>query len=518
MKKTLTLLLCISLMLSALCTLAYAADSSTGESTAPESSAATGSDEQSTSEPISTEPATSPVKAQYQLINPAMGYGSGTVFIEMPAQSNATSFALYWGDASGKQLANHTSFLGGTITSENVSLSTSEGFSIPTGAKTVLLYTYTKHGIPCTQPYRIDLPAYTLPETGKLLDEYVIVADLHIGSNKAAENHLLTMLTDVKNTAPDAAGIIVAGDAVHAADESYYLLLGQLCDKVPGAPKLYLGAGDYTYLAKGTFLYDSAKHAEYQKLFLKYAGHPFGITPEHAYYSYKLGEALMVFLAADEYRNGSAYYSPEQLTWLDGILAGADAYAPVFIFMHEPLSDTVSGSLSSQGYNGINNPRDVREVLKKYKNPVIFSGHTHWSLEAERTMSYVSGGGSAFHTGAVSGLKDFSSGTAQPSNDSHGYYVTLYENAVLIRGRNFATGEWISNAVYMFSTKPIPQQSEKPTSATKPSATKAPASSEEQTEESEESGFRDLIPPLCILACMAVVVFIFVFRKPTNQE
>ena len=34
----------------------------------------------------------------------------------------------------------------------------------------------------------------------------------------------------------------------------------------------------------------------------------------------------------------------------------------------------------------------------------------------------------------------------------------------------------------------------------------------------EESGLRDLIPPLCILAGMAAVVFIFIFRKPKDQE
>jgi hypothetical protein len=100
---------------------------------------------------------------------------------------------------------------------------------------------------------------------------------------------------------------------------------------------------------------------------------------------------------------------------------------------------------------------------------------------------------------------------------SQGYYVTVYEDAVLIRGRDFTTGEWITSAFYMFSTKPYIPPTPSTPQTVKPTTTKKPAE-EQSTEEAEEEGsLRDLIPPLCILGGMSVVVFIFIFRKPKEQ-
>jgi hypothetical protein len=61
---------------------------------------------------------------------------------------------------------------------------------------------------------------------------------------------------------------------------------------------------------------------------------------------------------------------------------------------------------------------------------------------------------------------------------------------------------------------PSAPQSPKPSTTTK-----KPSAETETTEEAEEeSGIRELTPPLCILAGMSAVVFIFIFRKPKEQE
>jgi hypothetical protein len=68
----------------------------------------------------------------------------------------------------------------------------------------------------------------------------------------------------------------------------------------------------------------------------------------------------------------------------------------------------------------------------------------------------------------------------------------------------------------MFSTKPY--VAPVTPSSPKPSTTQKPVDKEEETtDEANETGVRDLIPPLCILALMAAVVFIFIFRKPKYQ-
>ena len=516
MKKAITLLLCSVLLLSMLgIPIGATQEQPSATDTATTDTTATDTETDTTTQSI--QPTTLPQSASYIFVNTALGYASGTLSLQMPEQSNATSFALYWGDASGSRMQGLTPFITGEIIAPTMSVSTTEAFSIPAGAKSMLLYTYNEQSGESTTPYKIDIGTYTLPETGKKLSELVIVSDLHIGSGKTAEKNLITMLTDVKNTSPDAAGIIVVGDAVEAADPAFYEQLEQLCAKVPGAPKLYCGIGDRSYMTPKTYTYDASKHAENLQLFLDHLNHPFGVKPDKPYYSYMLGGALMVFIGADSYQNSCAVYSQEQLAWLDIILKNADAYEPVFLFMHEPLPDTVSGSLGTQGYGNVHNYDDVKQVLKAYDNIVMFNGHTLWQLEADRTMWYLSGGSLAFNTAGVAQLWNDKNGSDFEVAGSQGYYVTVYEDAILVRGRDFITGEWISTATYMFSTKPVPVQTQPPaTAAPKPSTSTKPAT-EQTTEEAEETGIGDLIPPLCILACMAVVVFIFIFRKPKDQ-
>ncbi len=516
MKKILTILVCTALLLSTLCMLASASEeqTSTADSTA-----------QTTLQSDAAQ-TTLPEQASYTFVNAAMGYASGSLSFTMPMQSNATSFALYWGDQNGARMPGLIPFMTGDISSPAVNLYTTEAFSIPAGAKCILLYTYSKQFGESTAPLKVktsvDTPqghiGYTLPETGKQIAEFIIVSDIHIGSGKTAEKNFTAMLEDVKATAPDAAGIIVAGDAVEAAEEDFYVQLGKLHEKVPGAPKLYCGIGDRSYLTKDTYHYDATKHAANLQLFLKYVNHPFGIKPDKPYYSYLLGDTLMVFIGAESYQNGNAVYSEEQLKWLADTIDNADAYEPVFLFMHEPLPNTVSGSYDDQGYGNVDkeSATAIKELMKKHKNVVTFTGHTQYSLEADRTMYYLSSG--MYHTGGVAHLWADKDGAGYEVAGNQGYYVTVYEDAVLIRGRNFATGEWISTAIYMFSTKPVvqnPPTTQKPKPST---TTQKPSDEEQSTEEAEEeSGLRDLIPPLCILAAMSAVVFIFIFRKPKEQ-
>ena len=105
-----------------------------------------------------------------------------------------------------------------------------------------------------------------------------------------------------------------------------------------------------------------------------------------------------------------------------------------------------------------------------------------------------------------------------PGSGQPGYYVTVNEDAIQIRGRDFTTGEWISSAFYTFSLVPstVQQQTTPATTAT-PSTTTTPVE-EESTEEEEPGLLEELGMPLCILAGMMVIVFIVVFYKPKETQ
>ena len=174
--------------------------------------------------------------------------------------------------------------------------------------------------------------------------------------------------------------------------------------------------------------------------------------------------------------------------------------------------------MDAQGYGNVYNAQAVKDVLKKYNNVSVFNGHTHWDMEADRTMMYLSGGTHLYNTAGVASLWNEQDGKGYQVAGSQGYYVTVYEDAILIRGRDFTTGEWISSAFYTFSLVPSTvQQQTTPATTAKPSTTTKPVE-EESTEEEEPGLLEELGTPLCILAGMMVIVFIVVFYKPKETQ
>jgi len=322
------------------------------------------------------------------------------------------------------------------------------------------------------------------------------------------------MLKDVKATAPGAQAILVLGSSVDAAEDEFYALFDQLYAKVAGLPPIYRAIGTHEFLTKNSYQYDSAAHAANLKKFLDHSKFPNNTKPTTPYYTFVLGGCPMVVMGADSYLNGNAVYSQAQLSWLKSILSAADPDKPVFIFMHEPLPNTVSGTSDALGMGDVYNFLEIQNIFEQYENLVIFSGHTHMSMDERYTMHQFKGGARLFNTASVAHLWAVEQGGGYELPGSQGYYVTIYENAVMARGRDFTTGQWLGEAEHLF----IPKKPEPITSPPITSTTTTTAQTEAETEPVEDASLGDLIPPMMILATMVVIVFILVFRKPKSQD
>lgn len=505
MKRFLTLTLCLCLLLGSSSLLAAgASEQSTAQST-QESSAQQTQD--------TTGYTVSPLTLSYLLVDPSQGYGAASVYITLPAQHNATSYAVYWGDAQGNRLPDYSPVISGPIAGEYVLVSTGDKFTVPQQAACVLAYTYSEAYGECTKPARFDLSNVKLPETGKKIAEFVVVSDLHLGKDDTAKKNFTAMLKDVVATSPNAAGLLVVGSAVDAADDAYYALFDQLYAGVKGAPPVWRALGTHEYLIKDTYAYDASKHQENLQKFISHVKLPNGTVMTAPYYTFFLGGCTMIVLGADSYENGNAVFSQNQLSWLKAVLASTNPEKPVFIFMHEPLPNTVSGSTDKQGYGDVHNFLELQEIFEQHSNLVIFNGHTHWPLEELRTMYQFKEGSRVFNTASVAYLWGEDELGGYEIAGSQGYYVTIYENAVMVRGRDFTTGQWIGEAEHLFvAKKPEPVTTAPVTSATTAAQTEA------ETDQEEDASLGELIPPLMILATMVVIVFILVFRKPKSQD
>lgn len=509
MKRILTLLLCVSLLLGTSTLFwASASEQSTAQSTQAQSDEQTQAQTQDT-----TGYTVSPLTVSYLLTNSSQGFGAGSFYMTLPAQHNATSYAVYWGDAQGNRLSGYTPVLSGPITADFVLVATSDKFTIPQNAKCILAYTYSEAFGECKTPGRFDLGTIKLPSTGKKIAEFVVVSDTHVGRDKIAQTNFVNMLKDVKATAPGAEAIMIVGSAVDAAEDEFYTLFDQLCAKVEGLPPIYRAIGTHEFLEKESYRYSVAAHASNLKKFLDRAQFPNNTKYTAPYYTFFLGGCTMIVLGADSYDNGNAVYSQNQLSWLKAVLATTNPEKPVFVFMHEPLPNTVSGSTDAQGLGEVHNFVEVQTIFEQYENLVIFNGHTHMPIEDYRTMYQFKEGSRVFNTASVAHLWEIGANGGYEIPGSQGYYVTIYENAVMVRGRDFTTGQWIGEAEHLFvAKKPEPVTTAPVTSATTNAQTEA------ETEEEDGTSIGDLIPPMMILGMMVIIVFILVFRKPTPKN
>ncbi len=153
-----------------------------------------------------------------------------------------------------------------------------------------------------------------------------------------------------------------------------------------------------------------------------------------------------IFLGTEEGLELYCSLSDVQLQWLDAKLGEGDSPGkPAFVFLHQPLLNTVSGSLEAQKWSGVTQDSELKEILSKHRcRAILFTGHTHWEIEAAH--HYFDGGETLppmFNSASVAYLwTDEDEG----KEGSQGYYVEVYADRVVVRGRDFKRGQWIESA------------------------------------------------------------------------
>lgn len=95
----------------------------------------------------------------------------------------------------------------------------------------------------------------------------------------------------------------------------------------------------------------------------------------------------------------------------------------------------------------------LKDILDKYSNAFFVSGHNHRELDAYRVVfpastaqhnTFIQTGGTAY----------IDKETTPGVNLRHeGWYVRVYSDRVVLLGREFTTGKWLSGACYVFDLK-----------------------------------------------------------------
>ena len=256
------------------------------------------------------------------------------------------------------------------------------------------------------------------------------------------------MLGEAIKLYPNGAPIYVAGDVTDNGTESQYVQLMAIYDEVLSSNgktreeyPLFLAIGNHDYPSAAV-------------VFLQYATLPDGTHPQDTSYDFWLDGYHYIFLGSDTPSGLNSYFNAETLEWLDQKLSeNRDPSRPTFIFLHQPMYNTVSGSLPGEGWHGVTNESEFKAVLAKYPEVVMFNGHTHWEMNSvgnafdgtEELPIHI------FNCASVSYLwSGFNTIKGENLYGSHGYAVDIYDGRVVVRGRDFVNGLWIASAQYSF--------------------------------------------------------------------
>ena len=271
------------------------------------------------------------------------------------------------------------------------------------------------------------------------------MSDIHANTELTRYNywnsHLYNALLDIKCLSGNTSGIFTVGDNTDMGSSTHYDLLFSTIDEVfdGNQPNIYytMGNHDYMYFSSEVGGMETAINTFVDRTKM-----------ENNYYSFEFNNSKVIVLCSDEKTVLGSIYE-EQFDWFKKELESVDKNKFTYIYLHQPLINTVAGTKPGEANNGINNiGLEITEILKDYPNVVLFSGHTHYSMYGKYTIkigygtnaNYVNNGSVAYlwkdidKVGEVGGQLNF---------------IEVYEDYLIVRARDIIEDKWISNAQYV---------------------------------------------------------------------
>jgi 3',5'-cyclic-AMP phosphodiesterase len=288
-----------------------------------------------------------------------------------------------------------------------------------------------------------------------VLCRFSVVSDIHVqaGYEKSIRTFqaALTDLTKLgfSNT------LIINGDLSNGMPSDLQAIR-KILKKTPHPRHVYFTIGNHEFFRAWRDFQGNWKRAQFPngeseqqsiQRFLDLTGE------KKVYYDRWIQNYHFIFLGSEHYRQTNpsikedADLSADQLNWLREKLDEKKDQEgkPVFVFLHQPLPYTVSGSAEWGNERSVIQHKQLTEILAKHPEVILFSGHTHWELKLPTTLVQ-----HKFTMVNSSSVLDPWSNKNKPveGTQSEGLCIEIYRDKVLIKGRDFAKRKWIAKAAY----------------------------------------------------------------------
>lgn len=376
-----------------------------------------------------------PIGVTYNRTATKLGYADGTITIS-PAddETSLTGYELYWGDENGK-LEEYTPIVTLLKTGNEITYNVVENTIIPLNAKKILAYSINSN-THSTEYAQTDLDINDIMPNEEPIYKFQVMSDVHIrstDSNDLYNRHFDSALKDIKSVASDSIGIFIVGDNTNSGASSEYDKMNNIIQSNEnGLPTINFAIGNHD-LSNGSW-------QSKINLFLQKTG------MESYKYSKTINNSKFIVLGSQA-TGLEANIKKDQFDWLEEELASAPIGQPIFLFLHQSLYNTVAGSLSGQGWNGVIQDDELRQILSRYPQTILFTGHSHWEFDSKSNMFDGKGQlATMFNTSSCAYLWT----DEQTSKEgSQGYYVEVYSDKILVKGRDYVNNKWVSSAQFI---------------------------------------------------------------------
>lgn len=267
--------------------------------------------------------------------------------------------------------------------------------------------------------------AYEAENPDTLVMSFAAVSDIHVETNfPDSYRNYSDVLYGIK-AGKDIDAVAYTGDNVMNGQllENFFFYMGLKFVKpskenfvVVGNHDVGNGEGDYEKLRKD---------------FIKNNNNYIGNKIDDMYYYRVVNGCYMIVLASEDSEAQTFKMSDAQYTWLEGVLKKAKAdNAPTIILNHFPIR------YLQDGHTG----EELAALFNTYGVDLFIHGHIHDDLGTDNFYNW--NGINCINLPRVTEVTLYAAGD--------GVVVEIYENEILVRGRDFINGQWIDGLQYRY--------------------------------------------------------------------
>ncbi|MFD0868003.1 cyclic 3',5'-adenosine monophosphate phosphodiesterase [Chlamydia abortus] len=288
-------------------------------------------------------------------------------------------------------------------------------------------------------------------ETGPLLT-LLILSDPHINPDLPEHSkHLAQALEDMKRLPNPPDSVVITGDLTDYGRKQDYQELRKVLGRFE-LPPLYANMGNHDYYdiwinEQGQFnregMPNGKSDADSRESFLNFMGQ------EKPYRDVWIKGVHLILLSQEAYVEErpevgeGAWYSDQQMAWFKEQMEQHKDGKPAFVMIHQPLPPAGQDG----GSHRLIRANEFRDIVRDCPNVFVFSGHQHQDF-TNGMNHYVKETFHWFHNSSVSRVMNRRYENARPEA-AQGLYVEVYEDRVLLKGREFSDGTWIAEADWL---------------------------------------------------------------------